>query len=733
LSLPECRAYEMVTPLEKQQHDAITISDPPLISVHPEGSAIQWTGQGAYAGAENYQVHKTHPTNPYLAQRTSTGWVTRSTWSPASLTEEPFPAFLSSGVYSPDLSSETTCGTGTVTSGAEGGPTIRCAVREPDGTWISTPDYTDLTGANFGGKVEIAGASSTGEDIVFYSEPGAPFLPSDTSGAGCSISESGHCGGIYEVAGIGTDAPELRLVNVDNNGEMIGPEKVNGVGTVSNGAEGDAYHAVSADGSKIFFTATPSGGVPTIYARINNTETVTVSAPECKSGCVHEESKPAAYEGASADGEKVFLKTEQQLLPGDTDEGPDLYEYDFGNPPAHRLVQVSGGGLGDVTPGSGANMLGVVSVSEDASHVYFVAQGILTTLPNGLGQTATNGADNLYAYGTDTGETRFVATLLESDKQLWGESEQSGTNAVRIRLAQTTPTGGYLVFDSYAKLIATGPEADTSGAQQVYRFDFRTGQIVRVSVGHEGYANNGNVPGYNAVVGPADHGAYGASPTADEANRSISENGETIVFVTAASLQATDVAGGSNTICDERNVADDGPGCEVYAWHECEHAACAGGGAGEVNMVSDGQSAAGAVYAGMSATGSDIFFETRAQLVGQDTDTLGDIYDARIGGGFPAPTPEPSCAGEACQGSASSSPAFGASGTSAFTGGGNVTPGSTSFPPPEEPKPKPLTRAEKLANALKQCKKDKAKKKRLACEKEARKKYGPKAKAKSKK
>ena len=47
-------------------------------------------------------------------------------------------------------------------------------------------------------------------------------------------------------------------------------------------------------------------------------------------------------------------------------------------------------------------------------------------------------------------------------------------------------------------------------------------------------------------------------------------------------------------------------------------------------------------------------------------------------------------------------------------------------------KPKVLTKAQKLANALKACKKDKKKSKRAACEKQARKKYAP-AKKKSKK
>lgn len=44
---------------------------------------------------------------------------------------------------------------------------------------------------------------------------------------------------------------------------------------------------------------------------------------------------------------------------------------------------------------------------------------------------------------------------------------------------------------------------------------------------------------------------------------------------------------------------------------------------------------------------------------------------------------------------------------------------------------KPLTPAQKLAAALKQCKKDKAKKKRAQCEKQAKAKYGPKPKKKS--
>jgi streptogramin lyase len=57
--------------------------------------------------------------------------------------------------------------------------------------------------------------------------------------------------------------------------------------------------------------------------------------------------------------------------------------------------------------------------------------------------------------------------------------------------------------------------------------------------------------------------------------------------------------------------------------------------------------------------------------------------------------------------------------------------GFVPLPPPKAPTtPKQLTRSQKLSKALKACKKDKSKAKRAKCQKEARKKYGPKAKTK---
>jgi hypothetical protein len=81
----------------------------------------------------------------------------------------------------------------------------------------------------------------------------------------------------------------------------------------------------------------------------------------------------------------------------------------------------------------------------------------------------------------------------------------------------------------------------------------------------------------------------------------------------------------------------------------------------------------------------------------------------------PAPTPQPSI--------------YGAPSSATFSGAGNITPvpvGSSKA----KAKAKSLTRAQKLARALKACEK-KPKGKRAVCEKQARRSYGRLGKAKS--
>jgi hypothetical protein len=69
-------------------------------------------------------------------------------------------------------------------------------------------------------------------------------------------------------------------------------------------------------------------------------------------------------------------------------------------------------------------------------------------------------------------------------------------------------------------------------------------------------------------------------------------------------------------------------------------------------LISTGKGTGGRV-AHMSVDGRDVFFTTRDQLLAIDKDSAVDIYDARIGGGFPAQNqlpPSTACAGEDCSG-----------------------------------------------------------------------------------
>lgn len=743
VDLPECRAYEMVTPVEKGESDALTLAALPVAA---DGDGVEFLSQNAFGDAENALSGALGaPEDAYVARRGPAGWTTSSADPPRSLLAKPG---IGRSASPADFNTVASCGL-TVINNATAGLSAVCALRETNGTWVSTPVYPNLTGEIYNSEsgnsgTNFVGSSSDMSTLVFSAyESGSAFLPAAKSAEAEGAS-------LYDVTGLGEGTPELSLVNVDDDGEEIGPDHSTVLGGMSfsgtklntsceigpSSQHGSDYQAVSASGATIYFTACPSGagGVDTVYARIDGTTTTAVSNPS-PSECTNCDPTPAParFVGASADGSKAFFLTSQQLVDGDTDHTADLYEYDFDNPPGKNLVQLSAGGAGDLTPGSGAEVQGVVGTSSDGSHVYFVAKGVLTTvpdlsLPSGH-QVAEAGADNLYAVETSSGQTSFVAELCSGASESGSVSDPQcpsalnsetfeGTNDTALwdeenqeRRAQTTPGGRYLVFTTYAKLTP----GDEGTAQDVYRYDFQTGELTWVShcAPDDSGCPAGTTNDTNATIPPSADEVrnFGASADINDRGRAISEDGSTIVFSTGERLQA--------------NVAD--AGSNVYEWHE-----------GVVSMISDGQTAAGesekpGAVVGMSASGSDIFFLTRTPLVGQDTDQLVDVYDARIDGGFPAPTPESSCSGEACQGAPSPPSVLGGTGTSSFTAGGNLTPGSTSSPSPvEESKPKPLTRAQKLAKALKQCKKDKAKAKRGKCEREARNKYGTKAKSKSK-
>jgi hypothetical protein len=775
-SLPDCRAYEMVSPLYKQAHSALPL---PLtgLAASPSGETVGWASEGDFAGAENYTVHG-HPNNPYLSQRGVSGWSTSSAFAPYSLVNNPTPRGLE-GDTSPDLrSARISCGSTSVISGQNKGVHLACARTQHDGAWASTPLYTGVAAQSapqgqtelyFGGTLDLS---------RLFLIPWEPFSPSDSL----------EPGGIYEVENCCSESSTLRLVNVDNEAHELlyrlnGTEDAPLIGDSSNfisQAPGTAYHAVSASGT-VFFTAwphTPAGNetdpgeTDTVYARtrcvhtaLNEAtckedkegprgeffETVPVSNPTqaecnaCGNPLTRPPAAPATFEGASADGTKVFFTTQQKLL--NKDGTRNLYEYDFHRKEGERLVLLS-------PDEAGANVMGVVRSSPDGSHVYFVADGVLTGEEenHSTKQKAVEGNSNLYGYDTVTGETKFVATAAPSSGTIvpnLGEVEAEPVPGVPLarwrssdehRPAQTTPDGRYLVFSGQ---LSTAGDTNNKGCPApghpgacplaVYLYDFQTGTLTWVSRPAPGSPGNEGKPALIAALPGTRDGAEanidswgrsisGCAPKglrseAEEAAFSCPEgtyDGEYIIFVSEEHLQGTAV-----------NAS------ELYEWHTGGE-----GHPGEVHLISDGhapegiEAERGTEPVAMSASGSDIFFITGTALVGQDTDSLHDVYDARVGGGFAAP--RPACSGEGCLPQPPGHESFPLAASSLFTGGVNVSTVTTigsNAGSSTQSKPKPLTRAQLLAKALKACKK-KPKKKRHSCEAQARRKYGAKTKSK---
>jgi hypothetical protein len=518
---------------------------------------------------------------------------------------------------------------------------------------------------------------------------------------------------LYEYAGSPVERPVL--VGVDNRGAQI-----SNCGTELGGGEiRDYYNAISADGKRVFFTAlhesrgsnatcaTPP--VDEVYVRLNGVETVSISEPlraQCEE-CQFTEEAPsppkqsAQFQGASENGSKVFFTTTQELLPSQT--GKNLYEYDFTNPFRKRIVLIS---KGIAEP----EVQGVARVSEDGSHVYFVAKAVLAQA-NREGNAPTAGQPNLYAFERDAafpqGKMTFIATLSgENDAEDWAEQDS--------RPVQATPDGRFLVFASAADLTSY-KEEDASTVTQIYEYDAEEEILVRVSIGQNGFNHNGNTAEDAAQVIRPEYALQGDSPATAESSLALSGDGAYVFFTSTNALTPSASKGATN----------------VYEYRSTGSIAT-----GTVYLVSDGRDFArnGTELLGTDASGGDVFLQSADPLAPADTNTSKDIFDARIFGGFAEPIALSRCEGDACQRPLSSPPPLGpAPGSLAASVGNQAATAQAPTVVKSSPNatPRRLTRAQMLAKALTACTKQ-PKAKRAACRARAERKYGTKRMARKK-
>jgi hypothetical protein len=192
-------------------------------------------------------------------------------------------------------------------------------------------------------------------------------------------------------------------------------------------------------------------------------------------------------------------------------------------------------------------------------------------------------------------------------------------------------------------------------------------------------------------------------------SRWITDNGGRVFFDSSESLVPQDT--------NERQ--------DVYEWERGGEGSCTQA-SGCIFLLSGGVSGSASWLEGVSENGNDVFIATRAQLVPEDQNENYDLYDARVDG--LEPVAAPACTGTGCQGLPSPPPTFATPSSVTFEGVGNFAPPAPT--PTVKTKAKTLTRAQKLAKALKACQAKQNKHKRAACEAQARKRYGPSVKSK---
>ena len=128
----------------------------------------------------------------------------------------------------------------------------------------------------------------------------------------------------------------------------------------------------------------------------------------------------------------------------------------------------------------------------------------------------------------------------------------------------------------------------------------------------------------------------------------------------------------------------------VYEWEQAGIGSCpAAQSTGCVYLISDGRDVtatssfpceefSSVCLLGVDTSGENAFFTSTDQLAPQDTDGGQlNIWDARVGGGFPYTAPL-GCSGDTCQGQASGPPPLPSGGTVTFYGPGNSSPGAAS-------------------------------------------------------
>jgi hypothetical protein len=614
--LPDCRAYELVSPPEAGS-----------ILVQPTGSIDDldlgpccntrygklWpvnTGIAAaptrfayYAGFGAFE--ELEGTNAvfdmYMATRTPTGWVTSL---PGLKGSEALMATRPQCSNSLSLCIENN----------DGDPFYFLAEPEnaahlfkADGqqlTRLPTNVNTVPDGAHYVGDQKFSG---DGNHYVF-SANNRVFAPNGTTSAPGSAYDN-------DIA-----AKTVNLVSLRQDGTPI-PQDVVKPG------EFIEFAGLSNDGSHILMDVKGGDGPVHLYMRVDDAVTYDVSR-----------GAGVTFVGMTEDGSKVFFTAAQPLTPDDHDQSVDLYMWSEAGNQLTRISQGNGRGDTDLCSPSWGSQCNVLGLSTEDAHPWNIASipGIDDSIASQSGDVyfyspelldpespGVQNARNLYVYRN--GAVHLVATL------------DAGAPIIRM---QISPDGRHAAFLTASSLTAY----DTHGFRQMYTYDAETGRIECASCRPDGEPPTADVVG-----------SQGGPFMANDGRTFFASSDQLTPQDTDGILDVYEYAGGRPQLISQ------GTGSRDFT-----------GGSQALQIVG------GTAFTGLesvSADGTDVFFSTYDSLVPQDHNgEFIKMYDARSGGGFDIqPNLGPCAAADECHGPGSNPPAPPGIGTGSDLGdSGNV-------------------------------------------------------------
>ena len=607
--LPDCRAYELVTPVEKLGHSVqVATSQEELGAVvSPDGLHVFFTSNGAYGDQLSGLA------GVFQATRSPAGWLSTTV---APIYNAEHPGFGEINEYGPkgaplDLSTFFYKRNERGVFVEEGG--------EPHEQIFHGTVYARYPGGEFAnisqnstGQSTYVGSSADGSHVILEMAPLVTEVGGQTGGVESLFDSTG--GHVFPV-GVGNDGLPASTCGSILAGTYSPEEFPTNASII--GSPGKFVSAVSGDGSTVFFESPdPRGGVWSsdpncarageLYLRQNNATTTEVSLSQ-KTGSVGSPAPNGAeFEGAAADASRVFFHSRDQLTNDAAASEGGLYEYDVATRTLTFIAREA-----EVLGNPGNHTLTMPpQISSDGTHVYFYG-----TVPG-------NGPSGRNLYLWDDGRISFIVRA----------------GGVPIPLSETSADGSTLAFMTTANLTAY----DSGGQPEIYVYEASGGTLACISCDPNGAPPVGQPQLYGRTF-PQSQQEVRDSPLVPL--HSVTSDGSRVFFDSPDPL----LPGATNGLYN------------VYEYQN-----------GGLQLLSDGNGPYESRLAGASSDGTDVIIGTYDSLVPQDQGSNnGNLYDVRVGGGLPAPVTPLGCA-EACQGQPAAPPVLPSAASASYPGGENL-------------------------------------------------------------